>query len=359
MLYDSLIKIGTREIGLDRPAYFIADIGASHDGDLERAKALVWQAKEAGADAAKFQHFLAKDIVSDEGFRALGGQVSHQAGWKKSVYQVYEQYEAPRDWTPHLIETCKAADIDFMTTPYDFAAIDIFAKVVPAFKVGSGDITWTDAVAHIAKKGKPVFLATGASSMSDVERAVEAVLAHNRQIVLMQCNTNYTGDLENFRYVNLNVLKAYALRYPDMVLGLSDHTPGHATVLGAVALGARIIEKHFTDDNNREGPDHPFSMTPQSWAEMVYRSRELEAALGDGIKRIEENEKQTAIVQRRCLRLTRDVKAGDVLTAEDLKALRPAPEGALAPYETDKITGQLMTVDRLRGDALTLADIRM
>src|SRR5262249_13384674 len=134
-------------------------------------------------------------------------------------------------------------------------------------------------------------------------------------------NTNYTGSLENFAYVNLRVIQSYALHWPGLPLGLSDHTPGHATALGAVALGARVIEKHFTDDTTRKGPDHPFSMTPATWRDMVDRTRELERALGDGVKRVEANEADTVVVQRRCLRAASSLPAGKVLAASDLEAL--------------------------------------
>lgn len=357
MRYDSIIRVKQRAISLSDPSYFVADIAANHDGDLQRAIDLIWKAKEAGADAAKFQHFLAKDIVSDYGFRKLGGQVSHQAKWTKPVAEVYRQYELNRDWNQALCEAAEQAGIDFMTTPYDFAATDSVAPMVAAMKIGSGDITWIDSVSHIAAQGKPVFLATGASVMADVERAVDAVLARTSQIALMQCNTNYTGEVENFRFINLRVLTRFAERWPGMVLGLSDHTPGHATVLGAIALGARVIEKHFTDDNGRDGPDHPFSMNPESWREMVDRSRELENALGDGVKRIEENERQTAVVQRRCLRLTRAMKAGAILAAGDLEALRPAPDGALPPYRAGEAVGRALAVDKEAGDALYAGDV--
>ncbi|WP_448191926.1 N-acetylneuraminate synthase family protein [Azospirillum sp. sgz301742] len=352
MRYDSIITVKQRAISLQDPTYFVADIAANHDGDLQRAMDLIWKAKEAGADAAKFQHFLAKDIVSDYGFRKLGGQLGHQAKWDKPVVSVYRQYELNRDWNEALFATCEQAGIDFMTTPYDFAATESVARLVAAIKIGSGDITWTDSIAHIAAQGKPVFLATGASTMEDAERAVATILDHTPQIVLMQCNTNYTGDVENFRFINLRVLQNYAIHWPGMVLGLSDHTPGHATVLGALALGARVIEKHFTDDSSRAGPDHPFSMTPQSWREMVDRSRELENALGDGVKRIEENERQTAVVQRRCLRLVHAMKAGEVLAAGDLEALRPADPHALPPYRAAEAVGRVLTVDKEAGDAL-------
>jgi sialic acid synthase SpsE len=150
----------------------------------------------------------------------------------------------------------------------------------------------------------------------------------------------------------LNVLTTYALRYPQVLLGLSDHSPGHATVLGAIALGARAIEKHFTDDNNRGGPDHSFAMNPRTWREMVQRSRELEAALGDGVKRVEGNEVQTAVLQQRCLRAVRHLPEGHVLTAADLEALRPAPVGAARPYELAQVLGRRLNTPLQAGDAL-------
>ena len=352
MRYNHEFSIGDRKIGLNEPTYFIADIASSHDGELSRAKDLIWLVKEAGADCAKFQHFLARDIVSDEGFRSLGGQMAHQAAWKQSVYDIFEKYQTPRDWTDELVAESKKADIDFMTTPYDLAAIDLVDKHLKAWKIGSGDIGWNQFIEEVCSRGKPVFLATGAADMEDVERAVDAALTKTRELCLMQCNTNYTGSLENFANVNLNVLRAFALKYPGMPLGLSDHTPGHAAVLGAVTLGACAVEKHFTDDNNRDGPDHPFSMNPQSWRDMVDRTRELELALGDGVKRIEANEHDSAVVQRRCLRATRDLAAGETITDADLVALRPRPEGSVEPFEQDLVVGQPLTAAVKKGDAL-------
>lgn len=357
MGYATELTVGDRKISAGTPSYFIADIAANHDGDLDRARDLIWLAKEAGADAAKFQHFLAKDIVSDTGFRALGGSQSHQAKWKKSVFDVYEQYHCPRDWTEELVHTCREAKIHFMTTPYDVAAIDMFAHLVPAYKIGSGDITWLEAVERIASKNKPVFLACGAASMADVERAVGAILQHNPHLALMQCNTNYTGSLDNLHFVNLRALQAFTARWPGMVLGLSDHTPGHATVLGAVTLGARVIEKHFTDDNSREGPDHGFAMNPRAWREMVERTRELEAALGDGTKKVEANEADTVIIQRRAIRARSALRPGQILTREDLEVLRPCPHDALPPYEMPKVVGRQLKAAKAKGDHLVWADI--
>ncbi|PHS23194.1 MAG: N-acetylneuraminate synthase [Robiginitomaculum sp.] len=352
MKWNSQIRIGDRVIAPDQPTYFIADIASSHDGELDRAVALIHLAAKAGADCAKFQHFLAKDIVSDEGFKTLGGQSTHQADWKQSVFEVFEKYQTPRDWTDTLVAACAEAGIDYMTTPYDVAALDLMDPVVQAYKIGSGDMGWPQFIGKVAARKKPVFLATGACNQADVDRAVVTVLAYTPQICLMQCNTNYTGALENFKYINLNVLRSYATRWPDMVLGLSDHTPGHATVLGAIALGARAVEKHFTDDNTRDGPDHGFSMNPQSWREMVERSRELELALGDGIKRVEDNECEARIVQRRSLRAVRNLPKGHVLCEADLVSLRPNPEGAMEPAELELAIGRALRQPLRQGEAL-------
>jgi N-acetylneuraminate synthase len=354
---DSEFDIEGKKIGDNHPTYFIADIAANHDGNIERAVELIHLAARAGADAAKFQHFKAETIVSDHGFKSLGGQQSHQAKWKKSVFEVYQDASVDLGWTPRLKQACKEAGIAFFTSPYALDLVDAIDPYVPAYKIGSGDITWLEIVEHIAAKGKPVILASGASTFEDVDRAVTALLARNRRVSLLQCNTNYTASVENFRFIQLNVLKAYRQRYPGMVLGLSDHTPGHATVLGAVTLGARIIEKHFTDDTTRTGPDHAFSMDPLTWREMVDRTRELENSLGGEIKKIEDNELQTAVLQRRSIRLSRDVAAGEALRRDALTMLRPCPADALPPYEVDKVIGRRPKNALKAGEVIRWSDI--
>lgn len=351
------IQIGSHVLGEHHPTYFVADIAANHDGDLQRAKQLIRLAKEAGADAAKFQNFRAPEIVSDYGFKALGGQQSHQASWKKSVFEVYRDASIPFEWTPELKAVCDEVGMDYFSAPYDFAATDFLDPFVPAIKIGSGDITWIEAVEYIAQKGKPVLLATGASDIGDVQRAVNAVLRHNPNLVLMQCNTNYTASLENFAHIHLNVLKTYRSMYPDLILGLSDHTPGHATVLGAVALGARVVEKHFTDDNDRVGPDHKFALNPRDWAAMVENTRRLERALGSGDKFVAGNEQETVVLQRRCLRTARDLPAGTVLTRADISVLRPATRGAIQPYEIDAVIGTRVLADLPAGKELRWTDL--
>lgn len=351
------ISIGNRKIGADQPTYFVADVAASHDGELSRAIDLIGLAAEAGADAAKFQNFTAPMIVSDRGFRELGSSLGHQASWNKSVVEVYADASIPHEWTPQLKAACDEAGIQYFSAAYDLEAIDMLDVFVPAYKVGSGDIDWLEALAHTASKGKPVLIATGASDLGDVVAAVSTLRAHTDDIVLMQCNTNYTASLDNFNHINLNVLRSYAALFPDLVLGLSDHTPGHATTLGAIALGARVVEKHFTDDTTREGPDHKFSMDPRTWKEMVARSRELEAALGSPLKQVAENETETAIIQRRAVRAGRAIRAGEKLTRDHLVVLRPATPGAVRPSELQQLIGRTIRRDLEIDESIRWTDL--
>ena len=346
------IRIGSHILGENHPTYFIADIAANHDGSLARAKELIRLASQAGADAAKFQNFRAPKIVSDYGFRSLGSQQSHQASWKKSVFEVYQDASIPFEWTAELKACCDEFGIDYFSSPYDFDAIDMLDPYVPAYKIGSGEITWPEAMERMASKGKPVLLATGASDIGEVQRAVHTILKINPQLVLMQCNTNYTASLENFDHVHLRVLETYRLMFPNVVLGLSDHTPGHAAVLGAVALGARAVEKHFTDDNDRIGPDHKFALNPDAWADMVENTRRLERALGCADKFVAQNEQETVVLQRRCLRAARDLPAGAVLTRDMIDVLRPAPTDAIFPYDLPKVLGKRLLVDLRMGQEL-------
>lgn len=345
-------KIGKHRVGGDNPTYFIADIAANHDGNLERAKLLIRMAAESGANAAKFQNFRAPEIVSDYGFRNLGGQQSHQSAWKKSVVEVYAEASIPFEWTPELKAECDNVGIDYFSSPYDFDAIDMLDPYVPAYKIGSGDITWLEVLEKMAKHGKPVILATGASMIGDVQRAVHTIYKHNLNLVLMQCNTNYTADPKNYDHIHLRVLDTYRSMFPEAVLGLSDHTFGHATVLGAVALGARVIEKHFTDDNDRVGPDHKFAMNPKTWSEMVENTRLLERALGVGDKFVAGNEQDTVVIQQRCLRASRKIQAGEIISRDMIAVLRPATPGAIKPYDIHEVIGTRASTDIAEGQEL-------
>ena len=349
--------INKREIGINYPTYFIAEIGSNFDGDLKRAKDLIYLAKESGADAAKFQHYTADGLVSDLGFKSLSRMESHQSNWQSSVFETYKKASLNKEWTEELKLTCKKVGIEFMTSPYSLDLIEFVSQYVNCFKVGSGDITWIEAIKFMASMGKPILLATGASNQEEVNKAVGAIKEYTNEIVLMQCNTNYSGSKNNLKNINLNVLKNFQKLFPDLILGLSDHTPGFITVLGSVALGARVIEKHFTDDNLRNGPDHSFALNPKEWKEMVSYTRDLESSLGDGVKVIEPNEKETAILQRRSIRAKKSIKAGETLKKEIVNFLRPCPSEALDPSSFDELEGKKFVNDVSEGDIIRYLDL--
>lgn len=341
-----MIEIAGRKIGPEYPPYFIADIGANHDGSLPRALSLIDQAAEAGADAVKFQNFTAPTIVSRRGFKELG-KVGHQAGWEGSVYRTYMEATLPLDWTERLAARCALAGVAYLTTPYNLEVVDAIDPYVPAWKIGSGDITYLELIRHVVATGKPVLLATGASTHDEVWKALLSAVgeeARRSRLVLLQCNTNYTGDPANLSYLNLSVIPNWVRSYGCLV-GLSDHTLAPLAVCAAVALGACVIEKHFTDDHSRPGPDHAFAMEPIQWKLMVGAARVTWGTLGDGIKRVEENEREAVVVQRRALRYTRDLRRGIFLLESDIIATRPCPEGALEPWREKQVVGRELQQD--------------
>ena len=349
--------INKKKISKNSKTYFIADIAANHDGSLTRAKKLIKLCAQAGADAAKFQHFKAETIISDFGFKNLR-KLSHQKKWKKSVFEVYKAASINFMWTEILAKECKKNKIDFMTTPYDLKYVDQVYKYISAYKIGSGDITWHEIIKKISKKKKPVLFATGASTLNEVKSAFKIINKYNNKIVIMQCNTNYTGKNENYNFINLKVLNTFDKLFGKRaVLGLSDHTQGMETVLGAVALGARVIEKHFTDDNSRNGPDHEFSMNPKTWGDMVNSTRILEKALGKNEKKIERNEKDSSIIQRRSIRAAVNIKKGEKIKKQMICALRPYPKNSLNPYEDKKILNKISKKKIKKGECISWKNI--
>ena len=351
-------KINQKKIGDKFPTYFIADIAANHDGNLNKAIDLICSAKENGADAVKFQHFEAETIVSNKTFTNMNSKLSHQGNWKKSIFQVYKEASINLGWTKKLYNLCKKINIDFFTSPYSFEMVDHVKKYVCAFKIGSGDITWLEILNYISKLNKPVILATGASSFEDVKLAINTIKKNTKDVCIMQCNTNYTAKSDNFNYINLKVLNTYKKKFPFAVLGLSDHTHGHATVLGAISLGARVIEKHFTLSNKLNGPDHEFSMNPKSWKDMILRSRELELSLGDGIKKVEKNEKETVIVQRRGAHLNKNKFKNQKLEKKDIIFLRPALKGSIYPNQIQKVKNKKFLKSKKNGDIILWKDLK-
>jgi len=334
------LKIGKKIIGKNYPVYIIAEIGANFDQDIDKAKKLIKSAKECGADCAKFQSFKAEKIVSAGGFASMQLKGVH-GSWGRPVHEVFRDAEFPREWHKELKEYCDEIGIDFSTSPYDFEAVDLCEQLdLPFIKIGSGEITWLEMLEYIAKKNKPMFLATGDATMSEIDEAVRIIEATgNRQLVLMQCITNYPSKIES---ANINVLKNYQTAF-NIQVGYSDHSPGPVVALGSIALGAKVIEKHFTINTNDVGPDHPHSMDVNSFKVMVDYIRELEAAMGTARKFVVEEENETVIVQRRGLYSTKFIPKGKIIDKDDLTVLRPAL--GIYPKYKDVVIGKTALKD--------------
>lgn len=319
--FNKEIKIGNKCIGENYPAYFIAEIGANFDGDLNKAKRLIDAAKESGADCAKFQTFSTQRIVSEGGFSLMQLKGVH-GSWGRTVSEVFKDAEFPIAWHQEIADYCKSIDIDFSTSPYFKEAVDLCIDLnVPFIKIGSGEITWLEMLDYIARKGKPIMLATGDATMSEIDEAVRTIeAAGNRDLVLMQCITNYPSKIES---ANVNVLKTYQSAF-EILTGYSDHAPGHVVALASVVIGGRVIEKHFTLNKKDKGPDHPHSMEPHDFRFMVDSIREVERAMGSSRKEVVAEEGETVYVQRRCLYAKQNIKKGHIMTVEDIDVLRPA-----------------------------------
>ncbi len=319
--FASAFTIGGRKVGAGHPTYFIAEIGANFDGDLKKAKQYAWEAKQCGADCAKIQTFKAKKIVSREAFSSMKLKGVH-GSWKRPVDEVFKEVEFPREWHKEFFEYCREIGITPSTAAYDYEGVDLVDDIgIEFYKIGSGDITWLEMVEYTARKGKPVMLATGASTLAEVDDAVRVIeKTGNRNLVLMQCITNYPSKFES---ANIRVLDTYRDAF-GAILGYSDHTPDDVVPLGAVALGASVIEKHFTFDRTLKGPDHPHSMQPEEFARMIERTRNLEKAMGTSKKDVVAEESETVIVQRRGLTAAKDLKKGAPLKKGDIIELRPA-----------------------------------
>lgn len=346
------IKLGNRMIGSEYPTYFIAEIGGNFDGKLDKAKLLISAAKEAGADCAKFQTFTARTIVSEGGFRKMTLHGVH-GSWGRTVSEVFKDVEFPFEWHQEIADYCKSIGIDFSTSPYSKDAVDLCADMnLPFIKIGSGEITWLEMLDYTARKGIPIMLATGDATMSEIDEAVRTIeLTGNKDLVVMQCITNYPSKIDS---ANVNVLKTYQSAF-DCLTGYSDHSPGHVVALASVVLGARVIEKHFTLNKKDKGPDHPHSMEPNEFKFMVDSIREVERAMGTTRKEVVAEENETVLVQRRCLYAKNDLRKGQVITEADIDVLRPAL--GIPPKFKNTITGKTVNKDIPAHDPIFWEDI--
>lgn len=338
--FNKKIKIGNRFVGEGFPTYIIAEIGANFDKDINKAKRLIDAAKDCGADCAKFQTFSTPKIVSEGGFSLMKLEGIH-GSWGRTISEVFKDAEFPREWHQEIADYCKKVEIDFSTSPYDFEAVDLCQQLdVPFIKIGSGEITWLEMLEYIAHKGKPMILATGDATMSEIDEAVRTIESTgNRDLVLLQCITNYPSKIDS---ANVNVLKTYQSAF-DVLTGYSDHSPGPVVALASVVLGGCVIEKHFTLNKADIGPDHPHSMNPVEFQLMVNYVREIERAMGSTRKEVVEEERETVFVQRRGLYAKHQIKAGQILSVDDIDVLRPAL--GIQPKFKKTIVGKTAKVD--------------
>ena len=339
-----------------RSVFIIAEAGVNHNGDLDTARRLVESAAAAGADAVKFQTFQAELVVIQDAAKA--DYQSQQTGSDESQLEMLKRLELSRASHQDLKLLCDELGIEFLSTPFDEAAADFLADEISVarIKVPSGEITNAPFLFHIARLGLPVILSTGMSTWEEVEDALR-VLAHGfskacgppdsgeriiadglellrNTVTLLHCTTDYPAPFED---VNLNVLPAMATRF-ELPVGLSDHTPGYAAALGAVALGATVIEKHLTLDKAMPGPDHAASLEPQDFVDLVSNVRALEAALGSGDKRPQPSELANRDIARRSLVALRPIKAGEAFGEDNVGAKRPGT--GLSPMRYWQVLGQ-------------------
>ncbi len=304
--------------------FIIAEAGVNHNGDLETAFKLIDAATDAGADAIKFQTFKSERLVTSSTPKAKYQKANTGSG--ESQLEMLKRLELTNDNFKRLFSYCREKNIIFMSTPFDEKSADMLDRLgMNIFKIPSGEITNKPLIQHIAAKNKPVILSTGMSYLNEVEKAVRWIYdiwnksGFNQQLTLLHCVSNYPAHAKDVNLYAMNTLKAAF----GLSVGYSDHTLGIEMPIAAVAIGAKVIEKHFTLDRNMKGPDHKASLEPDELKAMVKAIRNVEKAMGDGIKRPTEKEEETRIIARRSLVAKKDIKKGSVIRSGDIIIKRP------------------------------------
>jgi len=324
--------------------FIIVEAGVNHNGSLEIAKKLIDAAVKAGADVVKFQTFRADRLVTATASRAEYQIVN--TGTNESQFEMLNKLELSPEMHRELFSYCQEKNIIFMSTPFDEASVDLLDNLgMEIFKISSGEITNKPLIQHIASKMKPIILSTGMSHLGEVEKTVSWIddiwdkLDKRPQLTILHCVSNYPARIED---VNLNAIRTMEMVF-GLPIGYSDHTMGIEAAIAAVAVGARVIEKHFTLDRDMEGPDHKASLEPKELKDMVRAIRNIEKAMGDGIKKPAKSEISTRKIARRSLVAARDIKAGKTLLSDDILTKRPGT-GIPAEFK-DKIVGMQLESD--------------
>ncbi|MBN1592976.1 MAG: N-acetylneuraminate synthase family protein [Candidatus Coatesbacteria bacterium] len=319
-------KIGDRTIGPGNPTFIIAEAGSNHNRDLGKAHGLIEIAADAGADAVKFQSFLAERLVAKSEALPDG----------TNLCELFGKYELPREWHGELMDFARSLDIEFISSPFDFDAVDLLDCLdVCAIKIASGDLDNIPLITHIASKKRPIILSTGMGSVGEVGRALETIVRQGcEEVVLMHCVSSYPSPPEAMNLKAIETLRD-AFKVP---VGLSDHTIGMEIPIAATALGIDILEKHFTDARDQEGLDHSYSMEPSELKGMVAAIRTVEKAIGTGEKVCSSVESGTKYYARRGIFAKRDIPPGKAIERDDIKLVRP--QMGIAPVHLDIVIGR-------------------
>lgn len=336
-------KVGEKEIGENSSTFIIAELSANHMNDFDIAVKTIEAMAEAGADAVKFQTFTPDTITIDcdnEYFQIKQGTV-----WDGQVlHELYEDAYMPWDWQPKLKKIAEDLGLIVFSSPFDKTSVDFLEDMdVPAYKIASFEITDIPLIEYVASKGKPIIISTGIASLEDIELAVKTCLeADNDKIALLKCTSSYPAPLEE---INLNTIPDIKDKF-GIVVGLSDHTLGGEVSTAAVALGAKIIEKHFILDRNMGGPDSDFSMEPSEFKQMVDSIRNVEKALGTVSYELSDKVKANREFSR-SLFVVEDMKKGDIITEDNVRSIRPG--FGLHPKYLNKILGKKVNKDLDKG----------
>ena len=333
----------------------IAEAGVNHNGELDKALALIDFAAEAGADYVKFQTFKAEKLVNRQAKKAEY-QIKNMNGESDTQFEMLKKLEVSEAWYPILIARCQEKGIHFLSTGFDTESIDFLNQYdMPFYKIPSGEITNKPYLQHVAQKGKDIILSTGMADLNEISAAIQVIEAaglRRERITVLHCNTEYPTPMED---VNLLAMNQIA-RELNVKVGYSDHTIGIEVPIAAVALGAQVIEKHFTLDRNLPGPDHAASLEPNELAAMVKGIRNIEKAIrGSGIKTPSPSEQKNIAIARKSIHLNRDMSIGEVLSENDLIMLRPGD--GICPMQLDLVLGKKITSHLAAGHKLTLDDI--
>jgi len=330
--------------------FIIAEAGVNHNGDIDIAKQLVDKAYEAGADAIKFQTFKSENLVTKKAPKA---EYQKKTTGDGSQFQMLKKLELSIEDHIILNEYCKDKGIMFISTPFDFESVDLLEQIdVPIYKISSGDLTNLPLLRYVSSKNKPIILSTGMANLGEIEEAIEAIFeTGNNKIILLHCTSNYPTDYEDVNLKAMLTMKE-AFKLP---VGYSDHTVGIEVPIAAVTLGAKVIEKHFTLDRNMDGPDHKASLEPNELKMMVKSIRNIEKAMGDGIKRCNKNEENTKNVARKSIVAARDISKDEVITINDISFKRPG--FGLEPKYADLIIGKKARRNMKEDEFITFSDV--